>query len=327
MRNYKSPQKFVRLLAKTAKYYNIDLVYCHPLDVDIKKEILHGKVLENNIWVEKEVPIPAYIDLNSYCYKYKAVTNFLKTKSKLSAPARFGSKDIVYNKLLSDGEFSHIIIPSEYLDNFQVFKDFIGKYKEIILKPKSGHKGEGIYMVSLLDNGYKLIYGNNEEVLNSLEMERFINKEILTRSYLCQKYINSRTKSGDPFDCRIRLEKNGKGRWEVAIYLIRIGSNQKVVSNVAQGGSVNKLTPFLKFNYGENWREIRNAVKDIGRNLPEKMEEIFNKESSCLGIDVGIDTDGSVYLFETNSAPGMEFGEADLANIKVDYYNYVLKQS
>ncbi len=116
MRNIQKPQKFVRLLAKTTKYNGIDLVYFTANDVDIEREKINGRMLIENKWVRQEVPIPSFVDINVYCFKHKRVINFLQSKSTLSS-GRFGPKDTVYQKVKEDGEFAHLIIPTNILQS------------------------------------------------------------------------------------------------------------------------------------------------------------------------------------------------------------------
>ncbi len=325
MRNRRKPSKYARLLSKAAKYYGIDLIYCHPTDIDIEEEIIHGKMLRNNEWVPKDVSIPPFIDLSSYCYKYKKEIRFLKERSLLSSYGKFGSKEKVYNMLEKDGEFKHLLIPSQPVDHFEGFYNFLNEHKEIIAKPKNGQKGEGIFLISMKNDSYIISYENQERHISSAELKAFFEDRINPKVYLFQKYIESKSKAGDPFDCRIRLEKDGNGEWSVPIYLVRIGTNQKVVSNVAQGGSVSSLTPFLKANYEENWKEIRDSIKQVGKTLPYKIEKL-TKPATSMGIDIGIDKHGELYLFEVNSAPGVEFGTGEIASVKADYYHYILNE-
>ncbi|WP_236939119.1 YheC/YheD family protein [Evansella clarkii] len=325
MRNKKNPKKFTKLVAKATKYYGIDLIYFSPIDVDIKKEVINGKKLVDGKWESIQVPPPPFIDFSSYCFKHKEIVSFLKKYSILST-GRLGSKDVVYEKLFKDGEFSHIIIPTLRTENFNEFHNFLENYGEIILKPINGQRGEGIYKLSFYNNHYTLNYNQDEKTLSKEELHSFFSDVISNKRYLLQKCINSKTKTGDPFDIRIRLEKNGEGEWEVAIFLVRIGTSNKVVSNLTQGGSVSQLTPFLKENYGDEYLVLKKHIKKIAKNLPYKLEEIFETRLTALGLDVGIDTDRSIYLFETNNAPGFEFGMGEIALLRAEHYNYILKE-
>ncbi|WP_010531638.1 YheC/YheD family protein [Lentibacillus jeotgali] len=325
MRNIKKPQKFVRLVAKATKYNGIDLVYFTANDVDMERGVINGLMLIENKWVRKEAPVPEFIDINVYCFKHKKVMNFLRARSTLSS-GRFAPKDIVNKRVLEDGVFAHLVIPSESITDFKTFHNFLKKHETIIIKPKLGHRGEGIYMLSKNKSDYILTYENQDTKLNKRKLKQFFKNDINHEQYIFQKHINSRTKNGEPFDCRIRLEKNGLNKWQAAAYLIRIGTGQKIVSNVAQGGSVSELTPYLKANY-ENWEAVRDSLRDIGNKFPYKMEQIFNKKITSMGIDIGIDQDGKPYLFEVNTAPGHEFAMGDIALIKSEHYKYRLTKT
>ncbi|UTR11799.1 YheC/YheD family protein [Evansella sp. LMS18] len=325
MRKRSKPKKFAKLVAKAAKYHGIDLFHFGPEDVDIENRIINGKVLIDDEWESRQLPPPAFIDYSTFCNKYKEVVEFLKENSILSNK-RLGSKYNIYKKIQEDGEFAHLIIPTIVTEDPSEVYDFLHKHKEIILKPKNGQRGEGIYKLSLKDGHYFLAVNKEEKTLSKQEADDFLNNEIKVKHYLYQKCIHSKSKSAEPFDVRIRLEKNGKGEWEVAIYLVRIGTGNKVVSNITQGGSASQLDPFLQANYGDDWKKIKRHIKEIARTFPYKLEKIFNTKLQALGVDVGIDSDHRVYFFEANTAPGLDFGMGEVAVLKAEYYNYVAKE-
>ncbi|MEF3330105.1 YheC/YheD family protein [Oceanobacillus oncorhynchi] len=328
MRNFINPPEYIKLLVKSAKYYNVDVIFSHPKNVDLDNEVIHGLTLKNNEWHDIDIPIPEYIDLNSYCYKYKNVITFLRKKSTLLNPKGFGSKQKIYNTLIKDGEFAKYVPATTQISDFDSLVDFMEEHNKVVLKPSVGHKGIGIYLINKVDQkSYKLYTSNSEKTLSLNELQISVENLIKDKVYLAQQYIHSVTTREEPFDCRIRLEKNGEGEWRAAIYLIRIGSNDKVVSNVAQGGSVQELVPFLKYQYPNTWTTIKNEIEYIATRIPKRIEELYCKQTSCLGIDIGIDKDESIYLFEINAAPGVKFGEAEIINLKVDYYNYLNKKN
>jgi hypothetical protein len=45
-----------------------------------------------------------------------------------------------------------------------------------------------------------------------------------------------------------------------------------------------------------------------------------------MGIDIAIDKNGDLFLFEVETGPGFEFGVGEVALTKVDYYNYILNK-
>ncbi|WP_164218469.1 YheC/YheD family protein [Virgibacillus sp. YIM 98842] len=323
MRNGNKPSKFIKLLAKTTKYHGIDLVYFHPKDINMNEKIINGKILINNKWVKRKVNIPLFVDVTVHSFKFKKQIKFLREHSYFTT-GRLASKEITIEKLMDDGEFSHLLIPTIKHTDFKDFFSFLKKHQKIIMKPSRGERGQDIYMIAKKKNKFIISFETQEITLSKRQLKSFFKQKVNERRFIFQKYINSKTKNGDPFDCRIRLEKNGNGEWENVINLIRIGTGQKVVSNVSKGGSVSELNSFLKANYGEKWKEVKTSIINTGKTLPYKIEKIFNQELGSLGIDIGIEKDGRLYYFESNNAPGVEFGEGAIAQVKCDYYKYML---
>lgn len=325
MRGSRKPVKIARLLAKTSKYNGIDLAYFHALDVDVEQKVIHAKFLEENRWVERVIDVPPFIDILPYSFKHKKVVRFLKENSVLSSD-RLGTKDDVYEKLLDDGEFSHLIIPTRNCSNFDELHNFLTEHRHIVIKPREGLRGHDVYSLMINNSGYKLSYQQTESILSLEELKKFYTDTLSFDKYIVQKYVSSITKNGEPFDCRIRLEKNGKGKWQVAIYLIRIGTNQKVVSNVAQGGSVSRLEPFLEANFPMISDELKTSIQSIAKTLPSKTETLFQTNLTSLGIDIGIDKNGDLFLFEIEPGPGSEFALGEIALIKSEYYKYIMNK-
>jgi len=160
--------------------------------------------------------------------------------------------------------------------------------------------------------------------LNKMEFYNFYMEEIHDNKYIIQKFIDSRSVQGHPYDCRINVEKNGEGEWTLARKFIRIGIGQKVVSNISQGGGVSNTIPFLKSNFPKEYLKIERKLEEVGKIIPKKVEELRGTTLMTLAIDVGIDKNGEVYIFEVNSAPGTTQLRDRIALIRSDYYKYVL---
>ncbi len=105
---------------------------------------------------------------------------------------------------------------------------------------------------------------------------------------------------------------------------IRIGIGQKVISNVNQGGGISEPKPFLKANFGDQWKEIDEKLNNLGKTLPYKIEDLRQTHIMSLGIDVGIDKTGELYVFESNSAPSTKALKAEVTMLRTDYYKYIV---
>ena len=327
MRNNKNPTELAKLVSITSKSYGIDVIYLRPKDVDMLNGKVSGKIFINNKWIQIQTELPKFIDISRFCFKRKnrEIINYLRENTILSDDGRISfNKKRLQEKLSEDPKFKNLVIPSKIANEFDDILNFVEDYKKIVLKPVSGQFGDGIYILIKDDKNYRLLFKDNEEILSKQEIHNFFNEKIKGKRYLIQKYINSKTRQGYPFDCRINVEKNGKGEWETARKFIRIGIGQKVVSNISQGGGVSNVKPFLKTNFGDKWKQIINDIDEIANTLPYKIEQLRETELMTLGIDIGIDSDGKVYLFETNSAPGTTQLRAEVALLRAQYYNFVL---
>src|SRR5699024_8580879 len=205
-----------------------------------------------------------FIDVSPYCFKrnYKEVMDYLEEKTQLSSAGRYGfDKKVLQTFLHGIENFKHLVIPTTKVNMFSDMVGFVEEHEVIVMKPLGGEKGKGVYILTKKEkNQYLLGHQKTEIFLSTQELKTFFDEKIKNKRYILQKYICSRTIQGDPFDCRVHMEKNGDGKWVNAKNYIRIGIGQKVVSNVSQGGGISDLTPFLKANYGEQAEKVKSRI-------------------------------------------------------------------
>lgn len=327
MRTYIQPTFMAQLQAILCKNQGIELVYMRPWDVDVENNTVKGKVYLDNTWVNVETEIPAFIDVTPYCYKpkFNKQMNYLRKNTFLSDDrSNRITKEKLQEMLKKDGEFAHVLIPTQRIREFNVIEEFINKYSAIVMKPIYGQRGQGVYILKKEENHFNLGYLTQEKKLTLKELKDFYLNTIKGNGYIAQKYVTSRSLQGDPFDCRIHLEKNGEGKWESARHFIRIGVGQKVISNVNQGGGIGDPEPFLRANFGDKWEAINQKLNQIATTLPYKIEELRNTHIMTMGLDIGIDRDGELYLFEVNSSPTTDPLKAEVAILRTNYYKYII---
>ncbi|MFG6119287.1 YheC/YheD family protein [Thalassobacillus sp. B23F22_16] len=328
MRNAKNPAIMARIIAIMCRYYDMELIYIKPEDVDMDNQTVKGKMYIKNRWVNVEKELPPIIDISAYCFKRKnrTILNYLREHTFLTYDRKNAlNKERLQRELVKDKEFAHLVIPTAKAKTFEDVENFLKKYTTIVMKPIHGEKGKGVYILKREGEDYILGYQKKEEKFNRAELETRYYSIVGQKKYIIQKYISSRTINGDPFDCRIHVQKDGKGKWSIAKKYIRIGIGQKVMSNVNQGGGISETKPFLQANFGEHWKEIEEKLNVLAKTLPYKMEELKNAPTMALGLDVAIDKNGDLYLFETNGAPATGALLAQSALLSTKYYQYVRK--
>ena len=55
-------------------------------------------------------------------------------------------------------------------------------------------------------------------------------------TYILQPYIKSITKSGQVFDFRLHVQKNGEGKWVITTIYPRIAPKGSIIANINNGG-------------------------------------------------------------------------------------------
>jgi len=328
MTNFKNPTELAKLTAMLCKYQGMDLIYLRPRDINIKSNTVKGKMFINSTWVTVEVDIPPFIDIVPYCFKRKnrEITNYLQKKTFLSDNrSNILSKEKLQEKLLDDNEFADLVIPTRRVQNFDDVQEFLNEYSRIVMKPINGIRGRGVYVLNKEKGNYILGYQTEKKTLSLKEFKNFFEENVFDKKYILQEYISSKTLQGDPFDCRIHVEKDGKEKWASAKNYIRIGIGQKVISNVNQGGGISDPEPFLKSNFGEGWEVINENLNKLVTTLPYKVEELRGTHIMSLGMDIGIDKDGKLYLFEVNDGPATASVKSEVAMLRADYYKYIMR--
>lgn len=331
LRRFNNPNHMAKLLAMICEHHGVHLLYFNPKGVMIQNNKVKGHMLFNNKWIEVEVDTPKFIDINPNYFnskRYKYVVDHLNKHSVLSADKRMPlPKDKLQEIFMNDSKMSKYLIPTKNITNFNDIEEYVDKFNTVVLKPVFSNQGRNVF---ILDKGkssnYILGYNKRENKLTPNELKDFYTKKIQDKGFIVQKYIESRTPQGHPFDCRVHVEKNGKNEWKNVKNFIRIGVGQTVISNVSQGGGIANIKDFLTTNYPDDWEEIYKGIKRTAKVIPYKVEEFLGKEYMTMGFDIGIDGDGSLYLYEVNDYPIVSPMRSEVAMARAEYYKYMLLQ-
>ena len=200
----------------------------------INKSITSSNITKNNIqyfnkiFIRKDPPFDgSYLNLTHILDHIKS--NDIKIFNDSSSIRS-------HNEKLSILQFNDLIVPSLVTSSFSAIKEFISKYKKVILKPLDGMAGNGIFMVT-----------NKDKNLNVI-LETMISDS--NRSIMAQKFIPEISEG----DTRIILV-NGE---PLPYGLTRIPQSDEIRANLAKGGSgvirkinkndeiiINRIKPYL----------------------------------------------------------------------------------
>lgn len=314
--------------AAAAKAEGADFFYFTPGKVNIQKQTILGKAYENGQWIEKEFPFPDVIYNASYPVSDKAerIVDYLYDRIPYTSKS-IGNKLSVYNKIEKGQEFSQYLIPSSEITHPEIFFDMIERYKKVIIKPLTGHQGGGVvYFERDQANVYKMNDSGVISFINEKQLFTLISHKIMEDDYFVQQFISSKTLSGHVFDIRLHVQKNGEGKWVITSIYPRIGRLGSITSNIRSGGSSTYLDIFLKNEFGSYWYDMKRYLEQFALSFTNHFDSLYDNELDELGVDVGIDENQRLWLFEVNWRPGppMIFNvELDVAKNTIRYAKYL----
>ncbi|MBU7592261.1 YheC/YheD family protein [Metabacillus halosaccharovorans] len=313
--------------AAVSKMEGVDFFYFSFGTVDMADNKINGWRYDNGKWIQQQRDLPDII-INSKSPKndkQKQIWSYLKNKCLFTSNS-VGSKLNVYQKIIEGKQFSHYVIPFFILTKGDEIFDHFEKHKKLVIKPIKGSGGKGIIFIEkITTNHFQIIYGNDNETLKKNELPLYLDHLLVTTRYIIQPFIKSTTKEGLVYDIRLHVQKNGKGEWETTLIYPRISANRKMISNISSGGFRGELQSFLIEEFGDEYYNMKRLLEHFSIRFSQHFESLYHHKFDELGIDIGIDANQKLWIYEVNWRPGSKHREMDVAKNQVEYAVYLAK--
>lgn len=203
----------------------------------------------------------------------------------------------------------------KYLPETMLYRTFddvikmLNKNDFIFIKSSYGSMGKEVISIEKHNNGYNLNYYDNglkDLSLSSInDIKNIVTSFIGNKKYIIQQGIRLLTFEGRCMDLRIYSMKNEYGKWESIFKFARIAKGNLSITNYSAGGDLT--------NYEQIYLDLKAEHKYIEVPSCEKLEEAASILSSYIekefgamgeiGVDIGIDTSGSIWIIEANATP------------------------
>ncbi|WP_194165647.1 YheC/YheD family protein [Oceanobacillus sp. CFH 90083] len=329
MQPFKEPTDLAKEISIEAKSKGISILYMNPSDINEDNHTASGLILDGDTWEMAERNIPEIIDVSAFCLKYKQKISYLQERAYLTEDGKNKiSKESVQKMLEEDLHFQKHAIPTARCKTFSIIKGFLMKYGEVMVKPVYSPPGENVYKISQVDkDAFVVCHQNSSAEMTMKETFAYFQDIISKHKYIVQKYIPSETEQGEPFNCHIHLEKNKEGHWVIVKKYIRVGTAQQISPNNQHEAATFDTDVFLKQTFKEDTAMIDDYLDSFALNIAKKIEKTRKKELATLGLDIGIDKNQNLFLFESNSAPDASLLKEEAARLRTDYYTYLLDQN
>jgi hypothetical protein len=189
----------------------------------------------------------------------------------------------------------------------------LNKHRMIYLKPSGGSLGMGIFRITYHPKeGYfcRFHQGNQNVLHRFYSLEKLIqhyfgspNSERF-KKYLVQQGIRLIKYENRPVDFRVHMHKTSEDKWDVVAIGAKAAGFGSVTTHVRTGGSILPTETLLNAIFGDQAPEIKQSIIDTAIIIAETLEQQVNGPLGELGMDIGVDQSGRVWLFEVNSKPG-----------------------
>ncbi|MFJ5715046.1 YheC/YheD family protein [Neobacillus sp. NPDC093127] len=279
-------------------------------------------------WIPFELPLPdvIYNRIHSRRLEQKESYKQFRTRlEQLMIPIfndRFLSKWEVYEQLSNERQLS-AYIPETKLFSKEHLNDFIQKYETVFLKPIHGSQGRNIIKVKKeRENHYTFQSSitnqidNVEEGGTLDEIYQLVKPILHNQIYIIQQGLDLVTHQACAMDFRILCHKSLTNHWNITSTVARIAADGEFVSNIARGGTITRPLMALSNCLG---RTKSLAILEMMKELALETASVISSRSAGitgeLGIDIGVDHDGRIWIIEVNSKPSKNF-EDDVGKIR-----------
>lgn len=327
--NRQNPNKFSRayLYAVIVNGEGEEFYYFTARDVDFDRKKIKGKYYYHGEWLTKEFDFPDVI-INTANQK-TSYQDMVENKLRELVPFTsypVGAKTDVYNRIKRGKVFTKNLIPYRRLLKGEDAFEFIDLYQKIIIKPIRGHHGENLIAIEKVDDQYIMTSGLRKINYPKTQLASYLNNLIAEKKMVIQKYVNSRLKSNEPLDFRLHMQKDKTGKWQITAIIPRIGSIRKVVTNLSQGSQLTEIDIFLLNEFQKEGPIIRKKLEKFALDFANHFDSLYPYKFDEIGIDVGLDENRDIWIYEVNWRPGHVFIEVQTAKRAIEYAIYLGKQ-
>ncbi|XLP25899.1 YheC/YheD family protein (plasmid) [Bacillus toyonensis] len=221
-----------------------------------------------------------------------------------------GNKKSMYHLFKTDPYLSLFIPETKEIENDSDLFSFLGQYHYVVLKPISGSLGNGIMKLEInATNHYTIQYTNKIfRFIDKSELLLFLKQKMNAKPYILQQYIPLAKVKDSPFDLRVIVQQKANDcTWKVTGFYAKVAFDGYFTTNLAKKGQVMTVNQAVNdSNLKEkNLKELLKKIDDVALRVAQKLKGI-SPHHRIWGLDIGIDSNGMLWIIEVNSEPGME---------------------
>ncbi|WP_077211087.1 YheC/YheD family protein [Bacillus dakarensis] len=302
-------------IALRAKKFGFRCYRFIPSNITPETEMVEGEAFdaENHVWRKEQFPIPnilydrCFYNSDFHSTRCMAIVNWLKSKDNIQFLGFGLPNKLELHRILSKTKLAPYLPPTKMADSPSAILKELQKTKKIILKPIHGSQGNGIYLLEFKQKSVTVRTDKKDKQISytfkeETRLQAWLTRILGKREFLIQPYLHLTNHLHQPFDIRSLLQKNARGQWKIIGKGVRVGSENRIISNLSGGASVLNYDIWLEAQ-GKSANYVRNEIDEILHALPLILETHFPPLFE-LGVDIGLARDGSLWILDINSKPG-----------------------
>lgn len=281
-------------------------------DVDWKRRAVIGYRPGATGWQRWTYPLP-HVIYDRSCGRWAAENKgaFFRRMARLGTVAfngAVGYKWTLHQRLWRFPRLRPHIPPTRLTRRPGTVLSLVARWGGVFVKPSEGHKGQGIVRVRKLPSGRYLLTRSthpNDYEVGRKQLTRLLAALFRRAPYLAQREIRLARLDGAVWDVRALVGRDATGEWYVAGLAARLGKPHRIVSNLHQGAKPTPLAPILEALFPNRAAALLDEIRTISLQVARAVQS-FAPRAGELGIDLGVDLEGKVWLIEVNPKPGRQ---------------------
>ncbi len=308
---------FRQLIKAAASIAVRAFVFC-PLDVEWRARTVWGYTHNPSLggWSHQRFPLPDVVYDRLFPPRghmanilFAAARRLRRQRGVVFFGRALRGKWEVYRSVRRFADLSPHVPDTRRLSSPAVLRHMLTTHRYVFVKPDMGSQGKGVMQVRVTDSGlscrgrdsanrpFATTAHSAAEVL-ALAKSRSQRQRLLVQQGLHLNHFQSKT-----FDIRAVVQKDAAGKWAITGTAARIGQRGSITSNLHGGGRAMRTEALLRTAFPLQWESILAKVTTLCLSIPAALDQELGRFGE-LGLDLGVDRDGKVWLIEANSKPG-----------------------
>lgn len=297
-------------------------------NIDFENKKIVGKTLENNEIVEKTFDFPDVVQ-NRLAVKEEDMAAYLKLAEMVPFTSnRIGNKEFVYKVMSKIESLKKYLIEVKDLKNIDDLKQMCQTHEKVICKPTASNQGKGIISVQLKGEEYLVKKMDNALSMSGQELIDYFQQH-LSKGYTISPFFKSETHLGQTTVFRMHLTRGKEGKWQLIKFFpyVNLDKNIDITNGMLGALITTREQLFLEQYYPTSFEKINAELKLLFSEFTQNFQKQYAWRLDSIGLDLGINQQGEIFIYEVNVGPGVGFMAYPVACAQVEYYEWLVQKA